>query len=65
MSGKRAKQLQKTAIIMVNDLKLKHNKVVKLFSKQLFGRGEPNLMRKIKKDYTAGRIDKQLKPIGV
>ena len=65
MSGKRTKQLTKQAIMMVNELKLKHNKVVKLFSKQLYGRGEPNLLRKIKKDYTTGRISKHLIPIGV
>jgi len=64
MSGKRTKQLMKTAKAMIKELYEKHNKVVKLYSKQLYGRGEPNLMRRIKKDYINHRIDKNLKPIG-
>lgn len=65
MSGKRTKQLMKQATVMINELKLKHKKEVKLFSRQTYGRGEPYLFRKIKKDYIAGRIDSQLKPIGI
>jgi hypothetical protein len=65
MSGKRAKQLRQRAYQMILDMKNKHNKEIELFSSQIKGEGEPNLMRKIKKDYIAGRIDKQLNPIGV
>jgi len=65
MSGKRTKRLKKTALQMVKDLKEKHNKEIKLDSLRLNNKGEPNLFRRIKKDYTANRIDKLLTPIGV
>jgi hypothetical protein len=64
MSGKRTKQLRLAALQSIKELKEKHKKDVELFSKQLWGRGEPCLFRKIKKDYIAGRIDSQLNPIG-
>ena len=59
MSGKRAKQLRELARKQASKM------VMSLHGKCVFGRGTPDLWRRIKKDYATHRIDKNLRPVGI